>query len=163
MYIYVCTLTSSLTSPKWNPLPNTSLAALPRSPYVGGAILWNKTMPWKSFLPFEGIVDTSLWTWNSLRAWFDNVIPLPHLPPSRMSPKQQKIPPLQLIEVERGCPSLHPGPGALQGSLLHHQLIPRSKPSSLSSVARSHWSEHVWQEDGDQWGAGSWVAGRGKE
>merc|ERR1719361_64344 len=32
-------LTSSLTSPKWNPLPNTSLAALPRSPYVGGAIL----------------------------------------------------------------------------------------------------------------------------
>ena len=37
--IFIYTLTSSLTSPKWNPLPNTSLAAFPRSPYVGGAIL----------------------------------------------------------------------------------------------------------------------------
>merc|ERR1719431_1571135 len=42
--VSVLVFTSSLRRPKWYPLPNTSEACLPRSPYLGGPILAGGTI-----------------------------------------------------------------------------------------------------------------------
>ena len=70
-----------------------------------------------------------------------------HAPPKKIQSKTEQ----KYLGSERPpLPSLLPGPGALRGSLLHHQLIPRSQPSARPCVGGSDWFTRVWQEGEDQ-------------